>query len=90
MLHLSYLENVILIAYLDGCGKFYYPEDSSNPFSTLANSLCVAFMAKGGDESKQFVELMKQTPSLADLQTMGAPPGRSLTDKLLRRKEPEK
>jgi hypothetical protein len=28
-------------------------------------------MAKGGEKSKQFVEMMKQTPSLADLQTAG-------------------
>jgi hypothetical protein len=82
--------DVILIAYLDGCGKLYYPEDQANPFSTLANSLCVAFMAKGGDKSKQFVELMKQTPSLADLQTIGMPAQPGLRERLFgRKKEPE-
>ena len=81
--------DVVLIAYLDGCGKLYYPGDEANPFSTIANSLCIAFMAKGGEKSKQFVEMMKQTPTLADLQTLGTPQ-RSLADKFLgRNKEPK-
>jgi hypothetical protein len=43
-----------------------------DPFSIIADALSIAFMAKGGEKSKQFVELMKQTPSLVDLQTMGS------------------
>lgn len=83
-------KDVVLIAYLDSCGKFLYPNMEDNPFSMLANSLVVAFMAKGGDKSKQFVELMKQTPSLADLQTMGTPTqGQGLRERLLGRKKPE-
>ena len=84
--------DVVLLAYLDGCGKLYYPDNEKNPFTVLANCLSIAFMAKGGDKSKQFVELMKQTPSLADLQTLGTPsqPG-SLRDRIFgRKKEPEK
>jgi hypothetical protein len=82
--------DVILIAYLDGCAKLYYPDNQENPFAILANSLSIAFMAKGGDKSKQFVELMKQTPNLADLQTMGTPTqGQGLRERLLGRKKQE-
>ena len=63
--------DVVLMAYLKGCGSLFYPENDNDPFSVVADSLSIAFMAKGGEKSKQFVELMKQTPSLVDLQTMG-------------------
>ena len=63
--------DVVLMAYLKGCGSLFYPEMDDDPFSIMADSLSIAFMAKGGEKSKQFVELMKQTPSLVDLQTMG-------------------
>lgn len=65
--------DVVLLAYLDACSKAYYPNLPDNPFGRMAHSLATSFMAKGGDKSKQFVELMKQTPTLADLQTLGAP-----------------
>lgn len=81
--------DVVLIAYLDGCGKLYYPGNDNNPFSMLANSLVVAFMAKGGDKSKQFVELMKQTPSLADLQTVGTPMQPGLRERIFGGKKKE-
>ena len=63
--------DVVLLAYLKGCGVLFYPEMDDDPFSIVADVLSIAFMAKGGEKSKQFVELMKQTPSLVDLQTMG-------------------
>ena len=63
--------DVVLLAYLKACGSLLYPEDDNDPFSIMADALSIAFMAKGGEKSKQFVELMKQTPSLVDLQTMG-------------------
>ena len=81
--------DVVAIAYLDACGKLYYPDDKDNPFAVVQDCLAVAFMAKGGDKSKQFVELMKQTPNMVDMQTIGMPQQRSLTDRLFRRKEPE-
>ena len=64
--------DVVLLAYLKACGSLFYPNNEDDPFSIIANALSIAFMAKGGEKSKQFVELMKQTPSLVDLQTMGA------------------
>ena len=63
--------DVVLLAYLNACGTLLYPDDDNDPFSIMADAISIAFMAKGGEKSKQFVELMKQTPSLVDLQTMG-------------------
>ena len=63
--------DVVLLAYLKGCGSLFYPNDENDPFSIMADAISIAFMAKGGEKSKQFVDLMKQTPSLVDLQTMG-------------------
>jgi hypothetical protein len=82
--------DVQMIAYLDYAGKTLYKHKINNPFSKAADSLATAFMAKGGDKSKQFVELMKQTPNWADIQTMGAGPQKpSLVDKILGRKKEE-
>lgn len=81
--------DVITVAYLDGCGKLYYPDQKDNPFSMLADCLSIAFMAKGGDKSKQFVELMKQTPSLADLQTVGTPTQPGLRERIFGGKKKE-
>lgn len=79
--------DVVLLTYLEGCSKHYYP-DQENPFALIADALATSFMAKGGDKSKQFVELMKRTPTLTDLQgvTEGS---QSLTDKIFRRGKEE-
>lgn len=82
--------DVIALAYLDYAGKIFYPTLPDNPFTSAANSLAIAFMAKGGDKSKQFVDLMRQTPSLADLQTsLGDVQNKSITQRLLGRKTTE-
>ena len=80
--------DVVLLTYLEGCSKHYYPNNPKNPFALLANSLATAFMAKGGDKSKQFVELMKQTPSLTDLQAVSEK-NPSLTDRIFGRGKTE-
>lgn len=77
-------EDVHLVSYLRFTSKSYYPE-KEDPFSDLAEALAESFMAKGGGKSNQFVELMKQTPSLADLQQLGEPPQRGLMDRILGR-----
>lgn len=82
-------KDVQMISVLDFAGKTLYPNHPDNPFARAANSISVAFMAKGGDKSKQFVELMKQTPSLADLQTHGGEIQRSTMDKILGRGKSE-
>lgn len=75
--------DVVLLTFLDGCSKLYYPT-IADPFALIRDSLATSFMAKGGGKSNQFVELMKQTPSLMDLQTVSESK-RSLTDRILGR-----
>ena len=80
--------DVVLLTYLEGCSKHYYPNRPKNPFALVADALATAFMAKGGDKSKQFVELMKQTPSLTDLQAVSEK-NPSLTDRIFGRSKEE-
>ena len=61
--------DVQMIAYLDYAGKTFYKGKEDNPFTKAANCVAVAFMAKGGDKSKQFVEMMKKAPDLSMLST---------------------
>ena len=77
------------VIFADYAGKTLYPDLEDDPFSKLANSISIAFMAKGGDKSKQFVELMKQTPSLSELQTLSDSSQRGLVDRVLRRGKKE-
>ncbi len=77
------------VIFADYAGKTLYPDLEDNPFSKLANSISIAFMAKGGDKSKQFVELMKQTPSLSELQTLQDSSQRGLVDRVLGRGKKE-
>jgi len=81
-------EDVQRMIYADYAGKTLYPHLDDDPFSKFADSMATSFMAKGGDKSKQFVELMKQTPSLSDLQTIQEQP-QSIMDRLLRRGKEE-
>lgn len=81
--NLPNITTVLCVAQLSGYSQLYYPGEE-NPFSLIADCLAVSFMAKGGEKSKQFVEMMKQTPSL-DALHVGAEQQRSLTDKILGR-----
>ena len=81
-------EDVQRMVYADYAGKTLYPDTDEDPFSKFADTMATAFMAKGGDKSKQFVELMKQTPSLSDLQTLQEKP-RGMMDRILGRGKPE-
>lgn len=81
--------DVHTVSFLDLVGRSFFINGDDNPFSILADCIATAFMAKGGDKSKQFVELMKQTPSLSDLQLGQGPQERSLTDRILGRGKKE-
>ena len=74
---------VLCISQLSGYGNLLFGDDN-NPFSMIADTLAITFMARQGDKSKQFVELMKQTPSLSDLQQI-EPQQQGLMDRLLGR-----
>lgn len=73
--------DVQLLAYLDYASKIFYPEDPNNPFAKAAESIAVAFMAKGGGKSKEFVEMMKKASDLSAL-TTGQPQNQGLLDKI--------
>lgn len=60
-------KEVHLSAFLDYAGKILFPDNPENPFSVLRDTLAVAFMARKGWKSNSFVEMVKQTPSLAEL-----------------------
>lgn len=81
--------DVQLMVFADYAGKTLYPNSQNDPFSRLAQSIAIAFMAKGGEKSKQFVDLMKQTPSLTDLQTVQESTNASLIDRFLKRSDPK-
>lgn len=82
--------SVLALAQLKGYGKLFYP-NQENPFDTVADFLSVSYMARKGWKSESFVEMMKQTPNLADLQTIArAEEGkRSLVDRILGRSKEE-
>lgn len=57
-------------AYTDLVSKLLFPDRPDNPFARLRDSVADAFMGKGGWKSNGFVEIVKQTPSMSDLQAM--------------------
>jgi len=79
----------IAIAQLTGYGRTYYPSDDWDPFNLVADSLSVAFMPYKGFKSNQFVDMTRQTPNLADLQTLQDASPRGLIDKILGRGKTE-
>ncbi len=79
--------DVLTVAYLDYSGKTLYPDMIDNPFSKAAGSLAKPFMAFKGGKSNQFVEMMKQTPTIADIETTGESP--SLLNRMLGRSKTE-
>lgn len=80
-------KDVQMLSFYDYWGKVLtglgFP---NNGFSIAANSISVAFMAKGGWLSNLFVELLKQTPSVVDLQTVNEANQQGFIDKYIRRK----
>lgn len=79
---------VLCVAQLNGFSKLYYPDDKDNPFALVASCLEVSFMARKGWKSEGFVEMMKSTPSLSDLQTVGEK-STGLVNRILRRGKTE-
>lgn len=87
--NLPTVRDVVRVSYLDYAGKTLYSSFAKkNPFSLAAECMAIAFMAKNGDKSKQFVDLMKNTPSITDLQMLTQQPenpNRSFIDRALGR-----
>lgn len=82
-------KTTICIGQLTGLGKVYYPDDDWNPFGLVADVLAVAYMPYKGFKSNQFVDMTRQTPSLADLQTVGEQSSRGVMDRILGRGKEE-
>jgi hypothetical protein len=56
-------------AQLSGFGKTYFPDDEWDPYTLVADAIATHFMGYKGYKSNQFVDMTRQTPNLADLQT---------------------
>jgi len=80
------VQRVIFCSY---AGLSLFPDIENDPFTEVAEVISTVFMAKGGDKSKQFVELMKQTPSLSDLQMYQEPEKLSLRERVFGRRGSE-
>ena len=83
--NLPSITDVKRVSYFDFLSALYFPEYPDNPFKMAAKAQAKALMARKGEKSKQFVDLMKQTPSISDLQTVGEPAQRGLVDRALGR-----
>lgn len=59
----------IVVAQLTGYGKTFFPKESWDPFSMIADCLSIGFMPYKGFKSNQFVDMTRQTPNLDALQT---------------------
>ena len=83
--NLPSITDVKRVSYFAFLSVLYFPEYPDNPFIMAAKAQAKALMARKGEKSKQFVDLMKQTPSISDLQTVGEPAQRGLIDRALGR-----
>lgn len=63
--------DVHFIAYLDFVSSSYFPKRPDNPFARLRDAVATASMAKGGWKSNTFVDIVRQSPDLAQLQSAG-------------------
>jgi hypothetical protein len=79
----------LCVGQLMGFGHTFYPNDEWDPFSLIADVISECFMGYKGFKSNQFVEMTRQTPTLADIQTLAEPSQRGLVDRLLNRGKSE-
>ena len=63
-------KDVQRIAYCHYAGQIFFPEKEDNAFTKAVKSISLAFSAKGGMKSNQFVDIVRQSPDLASLQGM--------------------
>lgn len=75
----------VAIGQLNGYGRVYFRDDEWNPFELVGNALSVAFMGFKGFKSNQFVDMTRQTPNLADLQTADEDTKRGIISRVLGR-----
>ena len=75
----------VCIGQLTGYGRVFFPLDDWNPFDLVADCLAVSFMPYKGFKSNQFVDMTRQTPTLADLKDVSETAQRGIMDRILRR-----
>lgn len=75
----------IVVAQLTGYGKTFFPDDSWDPFSLVADCISIGFMPYKGFKSNQFVDMTRQTPNLDALQTSSEEAKQGFISKLLGR-----
>ena len=83
--NLPSITDVKRVSYFDFLSELFFPEYPDNPFKMAAKAQAKALMARKGEKSKQFVDMMKLTPSITDLQTVGESAQRNLIDRALGR-----
>ena len=83
-------KDVQRIAYCHYAGQIYFPNKPDNAFNKAVVSISLAFSAKGGEKSKQFVDIVRQNQDLSALQgVIGDEKKRSILDKLTGRGKTE-
>ena len=82
-------KDVQRIAYCHYAGQIYFPEKENNAFNKAVVSISLAFSAKGGMKSNQFVDIVRQNPVIADLQGVSEDKKSGIVDKLLGRGKTE-
>lgn len=75
----------LCVGQLEGFGKVFYPKDTWDPFSLVADVLSVCFMGYKGFKSEQFVDMTRQTPNLDALQTSSEETKQGLISRMLGR-----
>jgi hypothetical protein len=77
-------QDVKRVVYADLAGRYFFPDRPDNPFTQLAESQSIGFMAYKGTKSNQFVDIVRTSPDLSALQTVPEE-HRNLLDKMLGR-----
>ena len=82
-------KDVQRIAYCHYAGAIYFPDKENNAFNKAVVSISLAFSAKGGMKSNQFVDIVRTSQDLSALQGISEDKKIGLVDKLLGRGKTE-
>jgi len=78
-------KDVQRIAYCHYAGQIFFPEKPNNAFNKAVISISLAFSAKGGEKSKQFVDIVRNTTDLSGIQGVSEDAKQGILDRVLRR-----
>ena len=60
---------VLCMAQLEVASNWLYSNHPNNPFALMRNALAIAYMARKGEKSQQFVDIVRTAPDLSGLQS---------------------